>query len=206
MAAINGGYFNHSDGQPVSHVSIDGAPANNPRLNRALLDNPVLQPVLPLIFDQRVEWRQTSDWRGTRWGIVPHAAPADGTLVHALQAGPRLLPTRDLVGEGFVLKDARGRVTRDGIGSTSPAARSALGLTKDGDLLLVATAGSSKAVRGLTIAELADLMRDLGALDAMNLDGGSSTSMAWRKAGGWKTFVGSGNGPALVHSALLVLP
>jgi hypothetical protein len=208
IASINGGYFNHSDGWPVSHVTADGRALTNPRENRALTSNPVLQPVLPRIFDQRVEWRAYEGAAGTAWAIAPHAAPAPAgrRLRHALQAGPALLPAMDLAGEAFVLQDARGRVTRDGIGTSSRAARSALGLTPTGELLLVAVAGSPKRGTGVTIAQLAELMRQLGASAAMGLDGGSSTALSWTEAGRLKTVTGSGAAPALVNSALVVLP
>jgi hypothetical protein len=208
IAAINGGYFNHSDGWPVSHVAADGRTLTNPRENKALTGNPVLKPVLPRIFDKRVEWRSYEGAAGTGWAIAPHAAPvpAGQRLRHALQAGPALLPAMDLAGEAFVLQDARGRVTRDGIGASGRAARSALGLTPTGELLLVAVAGSPQRGTGVTIAQLAEVMRRLGASAAMGLDGGSSTTLSWTEAGRLKTVTGSGAGPALVNSALVVLP
>lgn len=208
IAAINGGYFNHSDGQPVSHVVRDGRALNDPRANRALLDNPVLRSVLPRIFDQRVEWRALSGAGGTRWTFAPHAAPPPPgwAVTHALQAGPRLLPGRDLEAEGFVIRNAQGAVVRDGIASAVPAARSALGLTPEGTLLMVAVAGSSKAARGLSLAALAELMGHLGASEAINLDGGGSTTLSWKDGAGLRTFVGTGQRPALVHAALLVTP
>ncbi|MFN3430716.1 MAG: phosphodiester glycosidase family protein [Candidatus Sericytochromatia bacterium] len=208
VAAINGGYFNHSDGWPVSHVLADGRALTNPRENRALTANPVLQPVLPRIFDQRVEWRAYEGARGPGWAIAPHAAPAPAgqRVRHALQAGPALLPAMDLAGEAFVLQDARGRVVRDGIGTSSKAARSALGLTPAGELLLVAVAGSPRRGTGVTIAQLAALMRQLGAHAAMGLDGGSSTTLSWRENGRLRTVTGSGAGPVRVNSALVVMP
>jgi hypothetical protein len=208
VAAINGGYFNHSDGAPVSHVLADGKALTDPRRNRALTGNPVLVPVLPRIFDARVEWRALEGPLGCRWTFAPHQAPvpAGFRLRHALQAGPALLPAMDLTGEAFVSRDARGRVTRDGIGSASRAARSAIGLTAGGELLLVAVAGSPKRGTGVTIAQLAALMRRLGATSAMALDGGSSTTLTWREGQHWRTFTGSGEGPARVNSALVVVP
>ncbi|HEY9722634.1 MAG TPA: phosphodiester glycosidase family protein [Oscillatoriaceae cyanobacterium] len=198
IAGINGGYFNHSDGWPVSHVLADGRALTDPEHNRALCDNPQLRPLLPTIFNARAEWRASD---GGSWTIAPHAAPAEGRLIDALQAGPTLLPSPDLEREGFVQRDARGRVVRDGIGSLTRAARSALGLTSTGDMLLVAVGG-----RGLTIAQLSGLMTHLGAVRAMALDGGSSTTLVWRDGARDTCFVGSGRAPAVVNSALVVEP
>ena len=209
IAAINGGFFNHSDGYPVSHVVANGRALTRPEANRALLDNPALQPLLPAIWNRRVEWRALSAPGGPLvWAIAPHDAPpaAGETLVHALQAGPALLPASDLAGEGFVKRDARGAIVRDGIGSQAPAARSALGLAADGGMLWVAVAGSDGHGRGLTIAGLADLMRSLGAVSAMALDGGSSTTLVWRDGARWHQFVGTGHGAAAVNSVLLLGP
>ena len=54
--------------------------------------------------------------------------------------------------------------------------RTALGLRGSKLLLLVAD-GRSKESRGLTLAELAALLKSLGARDAMNLDGGGSSTL-----------------------------
>ncbi|TDE96079.1 hypothetical protein EXU48_07535 [Occultella glacieicola] len=65
------------------------------------------------------------------------------------------------------------------------AARTVLGLTEDGSELLVATVdGRSATARGLTRIEMAELMIDLGAYNAVNIDGGGSTTMVARPAGG----------------------
>lgn len=54
------------------------------------------------------------------------------------------------------------------------AARSAVGLSGDRDLLLVTTKAK------LTTTEMAKVMRQLGAQNALLLDGGSSAGLAWR--------------------------
>jgi exopolysaccharide biosynthesis protein len=71
------------------------------------------------------------------------------------------------------------------------AERSAVGLTGDGRMLFVATSG--------TIRELAYVMRDLGARDAMAFDGGASTGIWYRG----RSLVTPGR---LINNALLVTP
>ena len=57
------------------------------------------------------------------------------------------------------------------------APRSAIGITDDGQILLVAVDGRDRRRSiGMTLAELAGLMKELGAKEAMNLDGGGSTT------------------------------
>ena len=59
--------------------------------------------------------------------------------------------------------------------------RSAVGLSADGrTLLLVAVDGRQEHSRGATLEELGRLLKDFGATDALNLDGGGSTAMAAR--------------------------
>ncbi|MFZ4506768.1 MAG: phosphodiester glycosidase family protein [Fimbriimonas sp.] len=55
--------------------------------------------------------------------------------------------------------------------------RTAVGKTAQGDLLFVAVDGRQKISAGLTLAELGDLMVRLGCVEAMNLDGGGSTTL-----------------------------
>jgi exopolysaccharide biosynthesis protein len=62
--------------------------------------------------------------------------------------------------------------------------RTAVGFSADGRKMYLATVdGRSGLSRGMTMRELADLMRIVGADDALNLDGGGSSTMLARKAG-----------------------
>jgi exopolysaccharide biosynthesis protein len=62
--------------------------------------------------------------------------------------------------------------------------RTAAGLSADGKtLILLAVDGRSYSSRGATMRELAELMKQLGAQDALNLDGGGSTTMVHREGG-----------------------
>ncbi len=55
--------------------------------------------------------------------------------------------------------------------------RTAIGRTVDNDLWIVAVDGRQETGDGMTLVELAQLMKHLGCVDAMNLDGGGSTTM-----------------------------
>ncbi|MCF6097346.1 phosphodiester glycosidase family protein [Thermovorax subterraneus] len=85
----------------------------------------------------------------------------------ALGAGPRLITdgkiTVDPVSEGFSSEKIL----------TYSMARSAVGVTKDNKLLLV-------TVNSATIGELAEIMKSLGAYNAMNLDGGASSGLYYK--------------------------
>ena len=92
-------------------------------------------------------------------------------LAYALGAGPRLV------------KDGRPHVTaspemfgRDVSGGAT--SRSAVAITQDGLLMLVAVETPPDELGGgVTLTELAQVLVKLGARDAMNLDGGGSTTV-----------------------------
>jgi hypothetical protein len=63
--------------------------------------------------------------------------------------------------------------------------RTAVGIDEDtGDVLLLVVDGRQSFSRGYTQVETARLLRDLGAEDALNLDGGGSSTMVARKTSG----------------------
>lgn len=69
------------------------------------------------------------------------------------------------------------------------APRSAVGLSKDGSKLILAVVDRTPRTtgtrsRGMTCTEMAELMRSLGAHDALNLDGGGSSQL-WMKGRGY---------------------
>lgn len=77
---------------------------------------------------------------------------------------------------------------RDGaiqpVDATRAEPRTAVGFSDDGHTMWLATIdGRQRDSRGLTLRDLATLMQQVGAVDAINLDGGGSTTMLAREAG-----------------------
>ncbi len=179
-AAVNGGFFNLADGESTSFIVIDGKTVCDPHTNQALTGNPKLKPHLEQIFN-RCELRVLEDASGQMLlDIQRHnEPPAQGlTLLHSLQGGPRLLPELTLKEEAFVRLNPDGTET-DSIGSQKEAGRTAFGITADGYAMLICISGGmqQEGAKGMTVADLAALLKDLGCSKALNLDGGSSTSM-----------------------------
>ncbi len=179
-AAVNGGFFNLSDGFSTSYVTIDGKSMCEPRINRALTTNPKLTAYLDQIFN-RSELRILEDKKGKQSYVICNhndAPPPGLKLRHALQAGPRLLPESTEKEEAFVRKDPQGN-TVDSIGCYRQAARTAIGITPDNFALIICVAGKgqSEFSSGLTLAQLAALFKKLGCTQALNFDGGTSTTM-----------------------------
>ena len=97
----------------------------------------------------------------------------------------------DAVG-GNIMVLTDGVTTNDqGSFCTTRHPRTVVGLSQDeSTFYMVAVDGRAPGTSiGMTCAELGDLMRDLGAHDALNLDGGGSTTM-------WRSGVGVVNSPS----------
>ncbi len=62
-----------------------------------------------------------------------------------------------------------------------PNPRSCIGIKSDGTLLLVTVDGRREDAKGMTCKELAEFMKNLGCVDAINLDGGGSASLLAKK-------------------------
>jgi exopolysaccharide biosynthesis protein len=91
---------------------------------------------------------------------------------HALGAGPTLIRN------GNVLVTAMEEQFKPDI-TQGIAPRTAVGLMPDGKMLLVTVDGRQPSVsRGLSLTGLAYLLQQMGAVEAINLDGGGSTAMA----------------------------
>ena len=62
--------------------------------------------------------------------------------------------------------------------------RTAIGFSRNGEkIIAVAVDGRTQGSKGITQTQLAQLMVDLGAYHAINLDGGGSTTMLTRRPG-----------------------
>lgn len=181
LVGINAGYFNLSDGKSASYVYKDKSVIADPHDNRALCQNASLAPYLPQIFG-RSELRLTQDGKSSKFGlsIARHDAPLPkGTqLISSIQAGPALLPTLTARQEAFLRTESG--ATRDSIGVLRKAGRTAIGLTQDELVILISVAGSKQDEfsHGLTLDEMARLFKSLGAVSALNFDGGTSTTLA----------------------------
>ncbi|MEU5001838.1 phosphodiester glycosidase family protein [Streptomyces sp. NPDC021622] len=94
---------------------------------------------------------------------------------HRLVAAESRTPFRFALGGYPVL---RGGAPLPGIDAVTSAVRTAAGIADDGKrLLLLSLDGSPEFRTGLTIAEVAGTLRELGAADGFSLDGGGSSTL-----------------------------
>jgi hypothetical protein len=117
---------------------------------------------------------------GARW--LRRLSPGDPVEVrHRLVASTTGTPYSFALGGYPVLRDGR---PLPGLDDTTAAVRTAAGIADDGHrLLLLALDGAAAYRTGLTIAEVASTMRELGSVDAFSLDGGGSTTLVARAPG-----------------------
>ena len=80
-------------------------------------------------------------------------------------------------GGSIILKD--GELSLTNINSQGNAPRTGIGISKDGkELILVTIDGRDKSFKGVSQEMFGAILRDLGAYNGLNLDGGGSTTMA----------------------------
>ncbi len=142
---------------------------------------------------------------GDKVGFVLSVAPPgqthDGVKIASLLPSAGDLPSRGManIGRGALLWSAaaqavgggprllaNGEVVIDGLAEGFDAGftdhaypRTCVGISRDGRHLIVVTADGRQALsRGATLPEMAAILKRYGAWNAMNFDGGGSTSMA----------------------------
>jgi hypothetical protein len=160
--AIVGGFFLRDPYRALGELWVAGEPVGH---------EPVAAP------HARVRACVISDERGVRFGPVEPSPRGD-----LVQAGPLLVTGGAVVfdpgvdREGF--SEGAGQFDSDITDGRHP--RAALGIG-DGAVIAVACDGRRTGVdAGLSMLELAEVMRELGAESAINLDGGGSTTLVHR--------------------------
>ncbi len=143
-AAINGTFFGKRDLRPVADIVIEGKLVNFGGIGTAAAFCRDGVDFIRVPKSRHVDWSE-------------HRA--------ALGGGPLL------VWEGFAKPMPGGEGFGDPHVFARAAPRTAIGITRNNHLLLVATA------RGTSLGKLALALRSLGAVYAFNLDGGASTGM-----------------------------
>jgi len=90
-----------------------------------------------------------------------------------------------------------------------PHARTAVGLLSNGHWIFVTIDGSDSLIlknKGMTIPELANFMKSLGCVEALNLDGGGSTTLFYRGSVVNHPCGEENDGTRKVSDAILLIP
>ena len=164
-AGINGSFFDMTLGNPVCYLRIGGRQIGENTPQRDDIENRKYYQYATLVL------------RGGRpFLVVPDSSRHSEEKMEEediMTAGPMLLRERKPVSQ----RDDR---TFD----TGRHNRTALGIREDGATLLVVADGRFwGTAEGLTLYELGRVMRWLGCKDAINLDGGGSSTMYVKGSG-----------------------
>lgn len=186
--AINGGYF--SGGNTFSLVAQNGlvlAP-NIKQVNRGGIPFYPTRSAFGLLKDGKPDIAWVYEVNGKTYAYPapspnkqdqPQTAPSE-----VFPAGGAVWEVQNGIGGGPVLvQEGKIKVTWEeevffgsGVASSVQDPRTALGYTADQKLILMVVDGRSFG-RGASLPEVAKWMVDLGAVEAMNLDGGGSSTM-----------------------------
>jgi exopolysaccharide biosynthesis protein len=127
--------------------------------------------------------------------VVVRQGRRPGVMVWTAVSGSAQIVTE---GVKTIPRYGEGELTPGGPGGYSDAkswydavrARTAIGLTRDGGTLVLFTVDERGGSGGMTVGEVAEMLIRDGVFDALNLDGGGSTSLAMQDpATGEATFV-----------------
>lgn len=151
IAAINGSFFNREGGNPIPFLKIDGKVISEGVARRSLyIDNSGI--AITENGDLKIIKKPQEGWKEIKYPTV-------------MSSGPLLIYRGKI--EPFVQDPFH----------ENRHPRTAVALTNDNRLYLVTIDGRSFQSYGMTIRELAEFLKELGAVRALNLDGGGSTTM-----------------------------
>jgi hypothetical protein len=155
--AINGDFFDHDFGLNVGNGARWSTPDTDHSGNFSVGVNRVEMTPDYVVLPAPAPW--VTEQLGGRWTLLNAGVPQRGIDDNGPPAG------------GFVCAP----------GLRHP--RTAIGLSRDrGTVYIVVADGRSSASVGMTCDELIDVFVELGAWDAMGLDGGGSSTL-WRSTG-----------------------
>jgi exopolysaccharide biosynthesis protein len=166
IAAINGGFFNVKEGGSVTYIKINGMVVDS---------------------DTALKWRRVINMNGSvitdSTGRIQITRAMENSFYDSRKN------FRDVLITGPVLLMNKEKVT---LPQTSLVInshpRSCIGSINRNKIILLTLDGRTSQAAGMTLMKLADLMLSLKCRDAVNLDGGGSTTM-WINGKPWSGVV-----------------
>ena len=200
ILTINTGFFDPKTGKTISYVVTDRNPAVDPMFTDSLLFDPVLRMNREKILN-RTEFRIIECDNKYRYEIAPHSSDVDFgcSIVTSAQGGPMILPQLRLEEEFFIVKDKEGNVVRESASVLHKTSRTIMGIKGEDAHILIITDKNP-----MDIYEVKELCKKLGFDRAMAFDGGSSTSLNYKKDVEVVSTVGDGAGRMLKSFMIIV--
>jgi len=184
IAAINGGFFNMDSGGSATYFEIDDvviANTRNPELKWGIRKD-LMNGAIVLNGDSIISIQEAKSDDFYKLSNMEEAV---------LVTGPILILNSELL-EFPNLKFVNNRHPRTCIGIT------------DDSIKFITVDGRSSKAQGMSLPELQEYLKGLGCLNAINLDGGGSTTM-WIKKTGVVNFPSDKSGERPVSSAILII-
>ena len=192
-AGINGGFFGGASSLSAVVYPYEVKAQNVTSVTRNNQQYPVIRSFFGMNYDRtfNVNWiyhfgNNVSDiykfesplpYTNNQLNPLPQPQQANGSVYQNLLIGIGGGPT--------LVKNSTVNVTYDqeimwgsGVGFDNRDPRTAVGYTADNHVIMLVADGRQAASEGVGLPELAQIMIDLGCVEAMNLDGGGSSQMA----------------------------
>lgn len=178
VAAINGSFFKMRGADPDYHDSLKGVPKmerSKLEYNRSIVyfreNNSVVSENAPSKDPGRKRHQQGSIAIDNGFLAIYKDDSLDLNWEHTIHA-------QDIISTGpvMVLAGINQEIPKDAF-CNDRHPRTAVGKKSDGTIVLLVVDGRSNESAGMSIPELQKLMKWLGCIDAINLDGGGSTTM-----------------------------
>ena len=157
VAAINGSFFDMDKHFPVCYLRIDSVD-----------------------LGENTPGKDTINRKYYQYGTL--CLSGDSVIILKTESARRweeTLPYPDIMTAGPLLiwHDTLQPMRDDRTFVTNRHNRTAVGIREDGTVLLLVADGRHKQAEGLSLTELQQILRWLGCRDALNLDGGGSTTI-----------------------------
>ncbi|MDI3319454.1 phosphodiester glycosidase family protein [Pinibacter soli] len=179
LAGVNGSFFKMRGADPDNHAELNGVPKMEPSklaYNRA---GTYLRSDDHLIAPNKVVANQTSRRRHQQGSVA-----IGDTTVAILKADTlnfnweNTVTSHDIMTSGpLLLLDGKNTPIPEDDFSQKRHPRTAVGKLADGSIMLVVVDGRFEESAGMNLIELQQVMRWLGCVSALNLDGGGSSTM-----------------------------
>ena len=175
---VNAGFFDPKNGKTISYIITDRMVTADPMFNESLTANPFFRRHKNEVLN-RSEFRVMRCGNKYKYDIVSHNAPVpfECAVETSAQGGPLLYPELRLEEEGFIVKNSDGEVIREAASVLHKVARTVIGIKGSDECHILIITDDNP----MTLEEAANLCKELGLDRAMAFDGGSSTSMNYKK-------------------------
>ena len=175
---VNAGFFDPKNGKTISYIVTDRITSADPMFNNALLANPYFRRNMNKILN-RTEFRIMQCGNKFQYDIVSHKSdvPFGCSLITSAQGGPLILPELHLEEEAFIEKNAEGEVVRESAFVLHKVPRTIIGLKGSDECHILIITDDNP----MDMYEVQKLCKDLKLDRAMAFNGGSSTSMNYKK-------------------------